>query len=379
MDHIIRTMNYVPANPFAISGLAGDSRTWVPAEWATMVDAALSSGGSALVVSGPARMGKTAMVWAAVAGRRDAGDRVTAADLSTAVGPADGAARIHGSAQRALSGDAGPVGEPAAGTGTVRVLIDSLVAADVEATGRGVRLGIAVTGCERLVAWGGIRAAAELQTAADGLGSVRCLLVGSTPWRECRPPVPDRPAASLRCEPIEPAALADWICEDADSTGVPLDPAGVDAIVALAGPRTGDIVRLARAVWDAADAEGERATDPAGVERCLEQLVAEQAPLHARYWHALSPTAQRVLRTLAAAPRVALTSAAALLHHRLGPKSTVQLAARRLVDDGILVAVSPAGSIDAQSAAGVRERARYGFDDPFFRRWIERFVLGRGA
>lgn len=395
-------MDTVPANPFASSGPDHELRIWVPIEWVESVERALDTVTSALIVAGPARMGKGPMVEAAIAARRGLGELVAGVDLATAAGPEDGVERLEESVRRALSvppGEtAGRRAEPGAigvtaGVGArgddLQQLVDALIAADSQVSRLGVRLGLAVVGCERLMAWGGSDGAARVQTAASGLASIGTVLVGSTPWRDFRRPPADGAPQSLRCEPIASPAIADWIRDAADATGVPLDPAGVDAIVALAGPRTADIVLLARAVWDAADAEGEGASDAAGVARCLDQLVAEQAPLHARYWHSLAPTAQRVLRLLVEAPEVALTSAATLVQYRLGPKSTVHLAARRLVDDGILVDADDVAGASAEGAPrgesrgrdGVgardrgRDRARLAFDDPYFRRWVERFVV----
>jgi hypothetical protein len=84
--------------------------------------------------------------------------------------------------------------------------------------------------------------------------------------------------------------------------------------------------------------------------------VTEQGALLAKLWSSLTQPSQRVLRAVAAQPGAELTAAETIARYALGPKSTVYATARRLVDDEILA--------DAMT-----------FDDPFFRRWVERHAL----
>jgi hypothetical protein len=111
-------------------------------------------------------------------------------------------------------------------------------------------------------------------------------------------------------------------------------------------------------VWDAALRTGQG--DESLVEAAMETLVQEQGALFSALWRGLQATDQRVLRAIAAEPDLAIQSADALQRYRLGPKSTVASALARMVESEVL----------AREDGG-----RYGFDDPFFRRWIQRFAL----
>jgi hypothetical protein len=163
---------------------------------------------------------------------------------------------------------------------------------------------------------------------------------------------------ALEFGPIPPDDLAAWIQSRAVRTGVRLTLDAADAIVKLAGPRTRDVVQLAREVWF--EARRDEETGVAEVSRAMDQWVRVQASLYAALWRSRTVPEQRILRALATDPRLQITSALALARYRLGPKSTVQTSAIRLVDDEQLVAETGGG---------------YTFDDPFFRRWIELEVL----
>jgi hypothetical protein len=159
--------------------------------------------------------------------------------------------------------------------------------------------------------------------------------------------------------PIDPEILAEWIHQHAVRTGVAFSLAACDLIVALAGPRTRDIVQLARAVWDAAFRRGE--VDESTVGAAMDGLVREAGALFASLWRERQPVEQRILRALAAERDLEPTATDALETYRLGPKSTVSSALPRLVEQEVL----------SRSDEG-----RYGFDDPFFRRWVQLNTLG---
>jgi DNA-binding transcriptional ArsR family regulator len=99
---------------------------------------------------------------------------------------------------------------------------------------------------------------------------------------------------------------------------------------------------------------------PPHVDAARDQSIRVQDALYAAQWRSLNPASQRILRALAQERDLQLTSADALGRFRLGPKSTVNSTAQRLVEDEILT---------------VREEGGYTFDDPFFRRWVEIRVL----
>ncbi len=157
---------------------------------------------------------------------------------------------------------------------------------------------------------------------------------------------------------IPQTLMIPWIVERAAATGVQLDVIAAAAICRLTAPRTRDIVQLARVTWDLS--RERRVATKTDVVEAMEALVREQAPLHQRQWSRLGETEQRVLLVVACDPATPLLSAETLERFHLGPKSTVHRASTDLIDQEILVAVSP----------GVRA-----FDDPFFRRWVEVYGL----
>jgi hypothetical protein len=352
---------------------------------------ALGEPGGKLIVYGDRRLGKSATLECAAARVREAGQPVAIVDLSTASGPADAANRILSAvhaeigtpwrdalraiAQRlkiavtlSLPTDGGPprVGLDFGGVASEapelhRLVPDVLDAIDAEVESREATLGVGLDEFQRIHDWGGTDAEWALRDAMQRHHALAYVMAGSArSLIEQMIASKDRAfwklADTMHFAPIDPTIMATWITTRADETSVPFDPAGATTIIALAGPRTRDIIQLARAVWDAADAEGETASEPDGVRRAFDRLVTEQGALLAKLWSSLSQPSQRVLRAIAAQPGVELTAAESIARYGLGPKSTVYATARRLIDDEVL-------------AEGMT------FDDPFFRRWVERHAL----
>jgi hypothetical protein len=324
-------MNQEPSNPFTIGLLAEPAGR---VEELERIARALSEPGGKLIVHGDRRLGKSATLECAAARVRERGHPVAIVDLSTASGPADAATRILSVVQNEI-GRLTP-------DRSVPHVLDSI---EAELNSRHATLGLGLDAFERFHEWGGLDAMKRHRAIAY-------VIVGSGRWDRARWKFAD----TLHFAPIDPAIMGAWIETRSEATGVPFDPSGAALIVALAGPRTRDIVQLARAVWDAADAEGERATEPDGVRCVFDRLVTEQGALLAKLWSSLTQPSQRVLRAVAAQPGAELTAAETIARYALGPKSTVYATARRLVDDEILA--------DAMT-----------FDDPFFRRWVERHAL----
>ncbi len=125
----------------------------------------------------------------------------------------------------------------------------------------------------------------------------------------------------------------------------------------LAGPRTRDVLLLAQGTWEDARTHGEGGD----AARALDIYVAETGALHQRVWEQAVETdrERRILRALAADPNLLPTSADARGRYDLGPPSSVAKALAGLVSRELLA----------------RDGVRYVFDDPFFRRWVERYTL----
>ncbi len=154
--------------------------------------------------------------------------------------------------------------------------------------------------------------------------------------------------------PIPADLFAPWIVDRAASTGVAFDLDVACAVIAVAGPRTRDIVQLARRVWDATHMAGHATVSD--VAAGMDDLTREQSAHHQATWHRLKSDAHRRMLTLIAAnPAIELTGTATLRRYRLGAKSTVNRILKSLITDEHVVAVSGGHNVD----------------DPFFQRWIE--------
>ncbi len=150
--------------------------------------------------------------------------------------------------------------------------------------------------------------------------------------------------------PIDPATLAKWIDERARRGGLPGATFGRE-VVDTAGPCTGDVVRLARAVFQyfAEDRGAPGAVAKAFDDIALHALRDE----FAKHWHPLSRAQRAVLRAMAKdQPPMA---AATLRQHGINSASTAATAIEALIDRQILT----------------RENDALMFDSPFLRRWVQ--------
>jgi hypothetical protein len=148
--------------------------------------------------------------------------------------------------------------------------------------------------------------------------------------------------------PIDPAHLARWIDRRARTGGLPEAAFGA-AVVAAAGPCTGDVIRLAKVAFDAA-AKG-RAADPVAAALDSVALVELNAEFVAR-WADLSVGQRSLLQAIGAGRPP--TAADTLRDYGIRTASTAQSALERLLEKQILVRAGDAIQ----------------FDSPFFRRWV---------
>ena len=380
-------------NPFEIGLIARGNHFADREEEVARIARVFQSPGSRLVVYGDRRLGKSSAMDRAAQVARKAKQKVVVATLATATDPADAAQQIVrgvreqiGRNWRAtLDGVAGRLqasmeltppsatGEPPSvrlefglreqGPERRNLLWEALGAVNAQMEAEGRTLGIAIDEFQRIHEWGGEDAEWALKAALETHRNLAYVLAGSKRhliegmitsksralWKQ---------VDVLPFEPIHPQVLAEWIHDHARRGGVSLSLAACDRIVELAGPRTRDVVQLARVTWDAASRAGSGEEEL--VEAALETLVQEQGALFSALWRGLQATDQRILRAVAAEPDVALQSADALQRYRLGPKSTVSSALARMVESEVL---------------GRDDAGRYSFDDPFFRRWVQRVAL----
>ena len=159
---------------------------------------------------------------------------------------------------------------------------------------------------------------------------------------------------TLTFGPMDPEHFSRWLDERMEGGGVRPEGAGARA-VALAGPRTRDVVQVARKAYDRARAWGVANTEV--VDAALAELVEEQHDLILGRWGGLSPVQQNVLRAVAGATS-GLTTRETLQQFGLRSSGTATNAAHALVEQGMLVKQDDAGPTG------------YGFDSPFVREWV---------
>lgn len=347
-----------------------------------------ASPGSRLVVYGDRRMGKSSALDRAAELSRRNGQKVAIASFATASDAADAAKSlvlavgeqlgrrwrealesILGRLQGSLVVKPSPLpglpsslhltlglGEEVSQTQIVPAALQSI---HLELEARGLTLAIAIDEFQRLHEWGGEDAEWALKAAIEQHPRIAYVLAGSQRtlieamisrkgralWKQ---------AEALPFGPVPPEEMAAWIHSMAARTGAEFTLDACDRIVEIAGPRTRDIVQLAREVWFESRRIG--LVGPEQIDMARDQMIRVQDALYAAQWRSLTPVAQRILRALAQEPELTPTGANALARYRLGPKSTVGQTLQRLVADELLVAPADAG---------------YSFDDPFLRRWIE--------
>ena len=343
------------------------------------------SPGAKLVAYGDRRLGKSAIMEHAAALTRLSGRKVVVFSIASAIGPEDAVQRLLRGVQAVigrswktmiqdlartlrLSVTMGPsphgaglpefsIGvEPGRASPAAALLADTLTAIDTELQRRKLPLALGIDEFQQLLQWGGEGVEWQLKAALEQHRRLSYIMTGSATsliedmvsrkgralWK-----VVD----TMRIGPIDPGHLRRWIIDRSASSGIPLSAETADQVNRLSGPRTRDVIMLARATWEDARVHG-TGGDP---NRALMAHLAETTDLHARIWETRTDRERRILRMLASTPGVEPTAEAVRLHYGLGASSTVTRALGVLVNDEVLSRVG----------------GRYGFDDPFFRAWVE--------
>lgn len=148
---------------------------------------------------------------------------------------------------------------------------------------------------------------------------------------------------------IDPDLLAIWVDERARRGGLP-DFSHGKAIVASAAPCTGDVVRLAKTVFQLASEQRKGDIVRIGMDQvALGELNGE----HTRIWQRLSQPMRASLRAIAAGlPPFATTT---LARYGIRSASTASSAIEAMVERELLI----------------HEQDGLIFDSPFFRRWVQ--------
>lgn len=374
-------------NPFRIHGtVSGPYFTDREREVARFRDV-LSEPTAKLVVYGHRRMGKTSALEVAARSIRDDGGHAVMADLSTASTITDLGNRILEGVATSLGrrwrevlgglidrfkGTLKLTSDPATGLvipsldvslrdapadAQSTTLVQVLDTIDALAADRGVQLGIVLDEFQELAEVGGERAEWHVRGAIQRHQHVSYIFAGSKPHL-IRLMITSKGRALYqladehRFGPIDPTHMADWIDERLRSVGFQSNGAG-HACVQVAGPRTRDVVEVARKCADRADTE--HPVLAGDVDSAFLELVHGKDDGIRSWWDGLTALQQNVLRGVAGST-AGLTTARTRSQFSLPSSGSAVNTAKALVDDGRL--------IKTDNGSG------YVFDNPFVRGWV---------
>jgi AAA ATPase domain len=374
-----------PENPFRVGGLVTDEFFTDRADERRRIRRALTEAQAHLLVFGPRRMGKSSTLLVVEQELEQEDRPVLMADLSTASTVADMSNRILQAASKALGrrwNDLIPellrrvqlslsvkldpqTGLPVpsvnaslreAGLDAQRAsLAGVLDAIEDLATTRRTHVGIVLDEFQEIHRFGAESAEAHLRGILQRHRRVSYVLAGSDErliqamTGRARPFY--RLLEPLHFGPIDPDHMARWIDSRTESAGV-RPTRGLGALVVrLAGPRTRDIVQLARATFEAGCTTG-AASDETVAAAFRQIALDEDAPIRA-LWEGLSPLQQNVARALAV-QHTGLTTKAVRARFALGASGAATKAAQTLVERDLLV----------------KQGSGYAFDSPFLRAWV---------
>src|SRR5688572_16712475 len=374
-------------NPFRVHGIVHDEFFTDRADELGKILRVLREPGAKLLVYGPRRMGKTSALVRAIERHETEGGVAFLADVSTATTLIDIANRILDAAVRAvgkrwrdtISDFVSRIGlslkltpEPASGLilpsldvglrsagleDQRKSLAQTLDAIDALAGDRAITLGIVLDEFQEISRFGGESAEWHLRGIIQHHQHLSYVLAGSQAHIIERMLDQGRAfyglADHLQFGPIDPEHIAGWI--DSRLTGAGVKASGVGAaIVSAVGPRTRDIVLVARECFD------NRAVAGTATHRdvivAIDNVVATQAALLESLWMGFSALQQNVLRAVAA-DTDGLTTAVSQRKYGLASSGSATNAATALMNGGHLV----------KSATSTG----YAFDSPFLRRWVQ--------
>lgn len=379
-------------NPFRIHGVVTEQFFTDRAAEVDRILRTLAEPGAKLLLYGPRRMGKTSAIVRAIARREAKGGVALLADMSTASTLVDVANRVLDAAGRALgarwkdtaSDFVERIGltvtlTPQPGTGVIVPSLDvrmrsapleeqrgslekTLDAIDALAKARKTPIGIALDEFQEIQRFGGEAAEWHLRGIIQHHRHVSYVLAGSQAHIIGRMLEKGRAfyglADQLHFGAMDESHLAAWIDGRMTKGGVKAHGVGA-AIVAAAGPRTRDIVQVARQCFGNRRSVG--VATAGDVAPAFDDVVAEQAAVFHPIWNGLTAGQQNVLRAVAA-NLDGLTTSASIRRFGLPSSGSAVNTASAMIEAGHLVKAE--------------ERVGYAFENPFFRRWVEAETMG---
>lgn len=373
-------------NPFRIDGVVTPPYFTNRAKEIARIREAFGAPPAKLLVYGMRRMGKTSTILVASRAAERDGIHVIRTDLSTASSMADVTNRLLAAAVRSvgrtwrdlanlfverlqisiglrpdpLTGLAIPTldaslrnRDPETQRDTLGNTLDML---DTLAAERNVPLGIILDEFQEIHRLHGEKAEWHLRGVVERHAHLTYVLAGSrTTLIERMVSDPERALYKLVdvlfLGPMDDDHFAHWIDERMTDSGKPTSGLGARCLE-VAGPRTRDVVQLARAAWRGWSAGND--VDEL-LDLAFRDILAEEEVIARTIWERLTAHQQDVLRAVAGA-QAGLTSRDTLERFSLPASGTVSNTAQTLVGDDLLVKVDvPPG---------------YDFESPFFRGWI---------
>ena len=164
-----------------------------------------------------------------------------------------------------------------------------------------------------------------------------------------------RSARALPLAPIPAAEFARFICSRFESTGVLIDAAAIDHILAITDGHPHDTQELCHFTWELGQTAGVVITT-ARVAEALTRVVEAEDAHYTTLWESLARAQRPLVQALAAQPGGAVYSEAYRRRHQLGSAGTIQKAVAALLERDI---------VDGSSVHGYR------IPGIFFRAWIK--------